>query len=187
MKILTKKQFLENKEFYIKEIISGKVFIYPTDTIYGIGCNATLSSKINKIKEIKQRENKPFSIIAPNKIWIKENCEIQEKYLEKLPGPITLILKIKNKNCISKEVNNSSNTLGVRIPNNWFSKIIKKANIPFITTSVNISGQKHITNIDELKTSIKNKVDYIINSGTLSGNPSTIIDLTSNKVKIIKR
>jgi len=187
-KTITKNEFIENEKLFIKEIKSGKIFIYPTDTIYGIGCDATNSTAVNKIRIIKERETKPFSVIAPNKQWIRDNCfvnEITENWLNRLPGPYTLILKLKNRNIVSEAVT-STNTIGVRIPAHWFAKIIEKTKIPFVTTSVNLSGQQHIKNIQELEDKIKSQVDYIINDGILNNSPSTIINLTE-KEEIIKR
>lgn len=189
MKILTKEEFLENKEFYLKEIKKGKIFIYPTDTIYGIGCIATNPESILKIRDIKKRDKKPLSIIIPNKKWIEENCEIlgNKKYINKLPGPYTFIVKIKNGNVISKkEVIGDLDTIGVRIPNNWFSEFLCNNNIAFITTSVNISGEPPLTNISNLKDDIKERVDYIINEGVLGGKPSRVIDLTKREEEVIR-
>lgn len=186
---VSKSHVLEKESFFIKEIKSGKIFIYPTDTIYGIGCDATNNKSANKIREIKERESKPFSVIAPNKKWIKDNCaisQIAESWLNKLPGPYTLILKIKNKNAVSETVTNLD-TLGVRIPDNWFSDIVRKSEIPFVTTSVNIGGQPHINKISDLSSEIKEQIDYIIEDGTLNNKPSTVIDLSKNEEKIIFR
>ena len=89
-------QLNEIKDSLISELIKS-IFIYPTDTIYGIGCNAEESKLVEKIREIKNRDKKPFSIIAPSIKWILENCETTEKEISKyLPGPYTLILKKKN-------------------------------------------------------------------------------------------
>ena len=70
----------------IQEILSGKIFIYPTDAIYGLGCNAENIDAVNKIKEIKQRDkDKPLSVIAPSIDWIKENLIVDynlNKYLK---------------------------------------------------------------------------------------------------------
>ena len=74
-----------------------KIYVYPTDTIYGIGCDATNDKLVLKIRSIKKRDEKPFSIIAPSKDWIKNNFEIiHPEYLDKLPGPYTLVMKPKN-------------------------------------------------------------------------------------------
>jgi len=159
-----------------KQIKQGKIFIYPTDTIYGIGCDATNTKAVEKIKQIKQRDkDKPLSIIAPSIDWIEQNCIIPKdldlnKYL---PGPYTLILKKQKPNFLNHVSN--TNSLGIRIPDNKFTKQLQKSKIPFITTSVNLSKEKPITKIQELKKQIKGKVDIIIDEGELNGKPSTLI------------
>ncbi|MBI2499474.1 threonylcarbamoyl-AMP synthase [Candidatus Woesearchaeota archaeon] len=182
--IISKQQFLKNKKVYIKKIKQGSVFIYPTDTIYGIGCISTNKKSINRIKEIKQRTNKPFSIIVPSKNYILKKCKYNKnlkKHLKKLPGKYTLILELKNK----KLSPNKINTIGVRIPKHWFSKIVKEINLPIITTSVNISNNPYMTSLKDLSTEIKSKVDFIIYQGHLNNKPSKIINLITNQ--IIKR
>jgi L-threonylcarbamoyladenylate synthase len=167
-----------NQRELTSNIKEGKIFIYPTDTIYGMGCDATNKKAVDKIREIKQRDNKPFSIIAPSIDWIKENCFIDKglnikKYL---PGPYTIILKKKHRSFLSWV--SDTNYLGVRIPDNGFCKKIQKTKIPFITTSVNLSGESFAKSINEIKQEIKNKVDFIIkseNKSKLSGIPSTLI------------
>jgi len=190
MKTITKKQFLQNQKFYIKKIKSGKIFIYPTDTIYGIGCIATDKKSIKKIREIKKRYEKPFSIIIPGKRWIKQNCKINlkhKKYLKYLPGRYTFIIELKNNKTVStKEIIGDSKKIGIRIPNNWFAKFLMRNKFSFITTSVNYSGEPHITKISQIQDSIKKQVDYIINVGTLNNNPSRIIDLTKKLIKRIR-
>ena len=100
----------------------------------------------------------------------KAKDEIIDKYL---PGPYTLILKKKDKNFLSHV--SQSETLGVRIPDNDFSKVVEKAGVPFITTSVNLSGEPFAKNINEIKKEILDRVDHIIDVGELNGNPSTLI------------
>lgn len=190
MKKISKEDIEKQTSFFIKEIENGKVFIYPTDTIYGIGCDATLSDSVQKIIDAKKREKKPMSVIAPSKDWIKENCILKkefEKHLDKLPGPYTLVLKLKDKNAISKNVNSGLDTIGIRIPNNWFSQIIAQTGNPFITTSVNITGEPFVTDPDQIEESILEYIDYVIDDGTIFGSPSTLIDLSGDKEKIIKR
>ena len=195
MKKISKTYLLNNKEFFLSEMIKGKIFVYPTDTIYGIGGIATLDRTVKKIRDIKSRDSKPFSIIAPSKKWINDNFSIEENniYLDKLPGPYTLILnyrnldKENNNNIVSKETAKSLTSLGVRIPNHWISDLIQELNIPFITTSLNISGEPPYKKLNNLDKKIEEKVDYIIDEGELNSNPSTIIDLRDNNIKEIKR
>jgi L-threonylcarbamoyladenylate synthase len=156
-----------------KEILAGKIFIYPTDTIYGIGCNALNKEAVNKIREIKKRDMKPFSVIAPSKNWIKENCIVDLDIDKYLPGPYTLILKKKDKTFL-KHVSESE-TIGVRIPDNNFTELVQKSEVPFVTTSVNFSGEKPANKISEVSKEILEEVDFIFNSGELSGKPSTLV------------
>lgn len=186
MEKITKDEFLEKSEFYFDEIKKGKIFVYPTDTIYGIGCDALNGKSIEKIREIKKRDSKPMSIIVPNVEWIKENCVVDENgedKLAKLPGPYTFIVKLKNQEAISrKELVRDLEGIGVRIPNNWFSEWISKNNLVFVTTSVNISGEAHLVNPNNLEKEIENEIDYLIDDGPLTGKASTIINLLNNEI-----
>mgnify|MGYP000094311171 FL=1 len=186
MEILTKEEF-KNKWEIIRRRIKKEplVFIYPTDTIYGIGCNATDKIAVEKVREIKKRYDKPFSIIAPNNDWIKNNCKTSKKsdeWLEKLPGPYTFIFQLKNKEAVAHNVSFEVN-LGVRIPKNWFSKIVKELDSPFVTTSVNKTGEDFMKSIDDLDEEIKKQVDFIIYDGEINGKPSTIVNFIDNKIK----
>ncbi len=163
-----------NEKQIIENIKKNKIFIYPTDTIYGIGCNAEDEDAVEKIKKIKQRDkDKPLSIIAPNVRWIKDNLIIDLDLSKYLPGPYTIILKKKNPDFL-KWVSNTD-YLGIRIPDNEFTKIINKSNLPFVTTSVNLSGEQNIKKINEIKQEIMKKVNYVIDSGSLAGRASTLI------------
>jgi L-threonylcarbamoyladenylate synthase len=165
----------ENEERLIHLIKKGYLFIYPTDTVYGIGCNALIEESVKKIKQIKARDkDKPLSIIAPSKQWIFENLIANEELIDNyLPGPYTLLLKKKNPEFLKEA--SSTGILGVRIPAHEFTKLIEKAGVPFITTSVNLSGEKPSSKIEDIKIDILEQVDVVINDGALSGTPSTII------------
>ena len=184
MKIINQKEVFKHKE----SILKGAIFIYPTDTIYGIGCNALIKESVDKIRQIKERGNIPFSIIAPSKEWIYQNCTIDEQakeWIEKLPGPYTLILKSKNKH-LSENVSPGLSTVGVRIPKHWISKFVNELGIPIITTSVIKHTKGNMTSLKDLDPDIKTSVELILYEGAIKGKPSTIIDLTNN-AKIIDR
>jgi L-threonylcarbamoyladenylate synthase len=184
--ILTKEKFLKNmNEKKFIEKLAKSVFIYPTDTIYGIGCNALDEKAVQRIRDIKLRESKPFSVIAPSKQWIHDNCIVNkqiEEHLKKLPGPYTLVMKLKNKKTVASSVNMNLNTIGVRIPDHWLSEIITKLNFPIVTTSVNLSGQEHMTSLENLNYDIKKKVDFIVYEGQKNSKPSTVINCTAFEI-----
>lgn len=189
MRIITREE-LSNDHLRLLRVIKQSVFIYPTDTIYGIGCNAENSRLVGKIRKIKNRPDQPFSIVAPSKKWIHVNCHVNEeivKWLENLPGPYTLILKIKKKNCIAKSVNNGLPTIGIRIPDNWFTNYISSMGVPIITTSVNKSGEEFMTSIEDIDLDIKNNVDLIIYDGQKKSRPSTLVDMANEKIQIEER
>jgi len=188
MRILNFEELNLEKQSIIDSVVTGSVFIHPTDTIYGIGCNAQNSNAVKKVRQLKGRATNPFSVIAPSLEWIHENCIVTkeaEEWLSKLPGPYTLILKLKN-NCVAKEVNPGLKTLGIRIPNHWINKVIAEAEVPVVTTSVNRANEDYMTSLEDLDPLIKSGIDFVIYEGNKEGKPSKIIDLTE-KVKVIER
>ncbi len=188
--MISKEQFFGSKKYYLKKITDGAVFIYPTDTIYGIGCDATNDAAVRRIREAKKRSDSPFSVAVPSKSWIKENCILSaeaKKWLDKLPGPYTLLLKLKNKNAAASSVNPKTDVLGIRMPDNWFSKVIAELNLPIVSTSANVTAKKHMTSLNDLDREVAAKVDFIIYEGKKASSPSTIVKLYGRKAEIIRR
>ncbi len=190
MRILTKEEFFLHKEQWYSAIKKGAVFMYPTDTIYGIGCNAKLDNAVQKIRKAKERVSNPFSVIAPGKQWIREQCEVTtqaEEWLAKLPGTYTIIFRLRNKKSVSKSVTMGNDTLGVRIPKHWISAIVAELGIPIVTTSVNKAGKDFITKPSEMEESIRDQVNFAIDDGILSGKPSTLIHADKENIEIVER
>ncbi len=190
MKIISKSEYLAQKDNYLSLIKSGSIFIYPTDTIYGIGCNALVNNSIKKIRDMKERPSMPFSIIVPNKEWIYQYCEVgkhAEEWIAKLPGPYTLVLKVKMKGFFSDEIAPGLDTIGVRIPAHWISDIAKDLGYPIITTSVNKKGASYMTSTENLDADIEQKVELMIYEGEKNGRPSEIIHLENEQVVSKKR
>jgi tRNA threonylcarbamoyl adenosine modification protein (Sua5/YciO/YrdC/YwlC family) len=190
MRVISKDELHHQKEQFKDQISQGNIFIYPTDTIYGIGCSINNIDAIKKIRDIKKRpENKAFSIIAPSKEWIKEHCEVNgevEKWLDKLPGPYTLILKLKKVNETFSVVNGGTDTIGVRIPNHWISGFVKELDHPIITASVNYRGEDFMTSLEDLNEDIKSRTHFILYEKELSGNPSTMVNLANIEMDLRK-
>lgn len=159
---------------FVQDIKNGAVFIYPTDTIYGLGCDATNEGSVSMIRDIKNKDVRPMSVIAPSIEWVKENCIVEDDLLEKyFPGPYTLILKKKNPEFM-KHVS-SSETLGVRIPDAEFTKLVEKAGVPFITTSVNFTGEPYAISISDIDKKLMDAATIVIGVGKLDGRPSTLV------------
>ena len=190
MSIISKEEFLKDVDDYRRKISEGAVFIYPTDTIYGIGCDATNPESVLRIRKIKHRESNPFSVAAPSKEWIRKNCVLSahaEKWLEKLPGPYTLLLKLRNKNAVAEQVGPGTGVLGVRMPGNWFCREAAHLKIPIVSTSANVTGQQHMRSIEDLNREVSESADFIVYEGHKEGRPSSLVRLTGDEPEIIKR
>jgi L-threonylcarbamoyladenylate synthase len=178
MEELTKSEVVMRQNELLQRIIDGEVFIHPTDTIYGIGCSATDERAVKKIRKLKERPDAPFSVWAPSKQWILDNCEVRdEQWLNQLPGSVTLIMKLKKKSGIAKSVSPGSNTVGVRLPDHWFSGFVERLGVPIVTTSVNRAGRLFMTSLEDLDADISNGVRFVVYEGEKSGRPSKIVHL----------
>lgn len=175
-----------------KKTLQGKIIAFPTDTVYGVGALIDDDEAINKIYELKNRDlNKPLAILASSIDDIlpyikKPNNEIISIMKKYWPGALTIIFE--KTHLVGDNITKGLNTVAFRIPNsNLVLEILKKTG-PLATTSVNISGNTPINNYEEIMKSFGEKIDYIIGKDEVSSNiSSTIIDVTSNKVKIIRQ
>lgn len=168
-----------------KRIAKGEVFIYPTDTIYGIGCDATNVESITRIFDIKQRQRgKPFSVAFSDMQMLLRYVDVdegqKEAMAEKLPGAYTFIV---NKKGIPDAATAGLPTVGVRIPDfGPLKRLIAKAKVPIVTTSANTSGEHPASTIQEISHQLLNSVDFAIDAGRCgSGVASTVIDLATGK------
>ena len=168
----------------VRRIKAGDVFIYPTDTLYGIGCNAPKAESVERVRKIKGT-GKPLSVIAPSPEWIFRNLIVDSPgWLEKLPGPYTLIVW-KKKASLLKECSPGPK-LGIRIPSHYFTGFVAEAKVPFVTTSANISGQEPGTKLANMPVKLTSKVDVFIDDGEIKGKPSTVVDLTEPQPRVVR-
>jgi L-threonylcarbamoyladenylate synthase len=174
----------------ISAMRDGSIIVYPTDTIYGIGCNAANAASVEKLRKAKGRDrDRPFSVIAPGKEWIWKNCVLssvnKDLLNNMLPGPYTMIVRASS--CAPRAVVLSSGTLGVRIPKHPFSVLIGEAGVPIVTTSVNLSGERPVTRIADIPPEMVPFISIAIDAGAIEGNASRIFDLTSDDIKTVRR
>ncbi len=177
-----------------QEIKKGSLIIYPTDTVYGLGAVITNEQSINNVYLAKSRSfSSPLIALLSSVDKVEEVAYVSDKnLLKKLakafwPGALTVILKRKEH--IPSIMVSGGDTIGVRIPNlDLAIKIIDLAGGILATTSANISGEATPKSYDELSETIKSKVDILIDSGKCKlGEASTIIDLTSDVPKILRK
>ena len=149
-----------------KMLTQGKIILYPTDTIWGIGCDATNEEAVKKIFTLKQREDSKSMIILLAEINEITNYvttlygEILN-YLSNATQPTTVIYE-GGKN-VAKTLINNDGTIAIRIVEDEFCKIlINKTGKPLVSTSANISGEPSPANFSEISAEIKNGVDYVV-------------------------
>ena len=172
----------------------GGVIIYPSDTCYGIGCDARNTRAMDRVAAIKGRDHaKKFSVIVRDLEHVRSLTAIttaQEEILNAyLPGPYTFIL-MNTDFTVAK-----TNTLGVRIPNNLVTAALSASfGEPYITSSANFSGMGAVYAISDLYTSFldtlppEEQPDLILNAGNLPVVPaSTVVDLTQPTPTIIRQ
>ncbi|MFH1649624.1 MAG: L-threonylcarbamoyladenylate synthase [Candidatus Woesearchaeota archaeon] len=178
MQVFSKKDFEPGDA---KTTFADSFFVYPTDTVYGLGCDATDEVMVKELRNIKRRHSNPFSVIVPSKKWIYDNCIVDqqaEEWLKRLPGPYTIILKLKNPNAIARSVNPASETIGVRFPDHWITELVAEFGKPIITTLVNPDGELLVSAQEDIVPEIRTRVSFMIDEGPRRGMPSTIVDLT---------
>ena len=164
---------------------NGNIIIYPTDTVWGIGCDPFNQKSVDNLFKIKGKKEEGLSILINNKELISEYCLMTKKnktIINKLfPGPVTVILKSKVN--FAKGVARNGN-IAIRIPNNKTSISLAKEN-PIITTSANMHGMDVVKDMNEAREIFGNSCIYL-NGEEPIGIESTIINLTGKIPKIVR-
>lgn len=185
---------MSSKEKILKlvDIIkSGGVVAFPTETVYALACDATNVKAVERIYSIKKRDNtKPLSVIVSNIENIKRYAHVggvERKIIESFsPGPITYVLEIRDKKNLS-DLLIKDNNLGFRIPDHQLAlEILSRCNMPLVATSVNLSGEKSATNIDEISGEMKKNIDFIVDGKPGKGISSTVVKLSKGSVEILR-
>jgi len=173
----------------VQIINEGGIVIFPTDTVYGIGCDPYNQKGVLSLYKIKKREKtKPFPVIGYSKKELEKIAEFNDK-AEKIaemfwPGPITLILKVKDEN-IRKSLG-LGKKIAVRVPNNQCVLSLLKECKLLVATSANISGTTSLTDPNDCKRDLHG-YDLLLDGGILSDDgESTIVEIDRNKLRIVR-
>jgi L-threonylcarbamoyladenylate synthase len=175
-------------------IKEGGIILYPTDTVWGIGCDATNPEAIAKIYQLKQRAETKSMIVLMNgeKMMynvFKEIPEVAWQIMDLSEKPTTLILD--NPRNVAPNLIATDKTLGIRLVKEPFCfKLMERMKKPLVSTSANISGQPTPKSFKEISPEIIKGVDYVVNlhREKICKNPSTIIKLTNDsQVKVIRK
>lgn len=174
----------------IKVLADGGVILYPTDTVYGLGANIFDRKAVKRVFNIKQRSYlKPLSLLVSSTDAIPLVSRVSINQLNTinkyLPGPYTFILK--KSGIVPLYLTSGSSSVGVRVPKSEIACSLASV-FPITTTSANLSNKETLDTPEEILKQLNCEVDLVIDAGSLnSRNPSTIIDLTSDKPVFHKR
>lgn len=174
---------------------NGGVILYPTDTIWGLGCDATNPDAVKKIYDIKKREDNKSMIVLADQVgrlfsYIDEIPDVALDVMELTEKPLTVIFE-GAKNLAENVINQEDKSIGIRITSDDFcQKLIQRFKKPIVSTSANISGESFPSIFDDIDENIKTQVDYIVEhrqSDTKKVAPSAIMKIgQGGTIKIIR-
>ncbi|MBF0170139.1 MAG: threonylcarbamoyl-AMP synthase [Nitrospinae bacterium] len=171
---------------------AGGVMVYPTDTIYGIGCDVYQPKALKKIETAKERDaGKPFSFVCRDVAQISEFAFVSNwtyrLMTRLLPGPYTFVLEARRTN-LPKKMVGKRNTVGVRIPDNDVCRtLVELIGTPLVSTSLNRAGESPVADLADIPPELARHIDVAIDVGPLLGDPSTVIDATGPAPVVLRQ
>jgi tRNA threonylcarbamoyl adenosine modification protein (Sua5/YciO/YrdC/YwlC family) len=184
---------------HIRQIVdlleNGAIIIYPTDTVYAMGCDIKASKSIEKIARFKglNPKNPDLSLIFHDMSQLSEYTIIRDNNIFKLlkrnlPGPFTFIVQANNQ--IPKLFKNKKKTVGIRIPdNNIVLELVRELGRPIITTSIHDPDEiiEYTTDPELIHEKYNDFVDAVLDGGFGNNEASTIVDCTGDEIEIIRQ
>lgn len=174
-------------------LAAGGLVIYPTDTVYGLGCSVDNKNAIEKIHLIKrQRADKPFSFVCSDLTHISEYAHVSNAAFKTMkhliPGPYTFILTATKMKQFPKILVSKRKTVGIRVPDSPVTlALIKELGHPILSTSVTLENGEIINDPERIAAHFNSVVDMIIDGGPLTSEPSTVIDLTGDEPVVVRQ
>jgi tRNA threonylcarbamoyl adenosine modification protein (Sua5/YciO/YrdC/YwlC family) len=171
---------------------AGGIVIYPTDTVYGLGCSVENKNAIERIHLIKrQRTDKPFSFICSDLTHISEYARVSNpafKIMKRLiPGPYTFILPAGRMKALPKILVSKRKSVGIRVPDSRVAlDLVRQLGHPILSTSVTTDDGELLNDPATIGEHFNNIVDMIIDGGALTSEPSTILDLTEDTPVVVR-
>ena len=168
-----------------------QIIAFPTETVFGLGVFYDDEKAYNLLNQVKnRREDKPYTMMLSDVKEISNYAFIKDKYLpiinKYMPGSLTILVNAKS--CVPAYVTHNTGVIGIRIPSNKEAldllKFVKK---PLLVPSANKADQKPALSADEVKAIFNDEIAVIISGEISSGEPSTIIDLTGDEIKLIRK
>lgn len=186
---------VEDIEIVAKGISQGKIAIFPTETVYGIGTSAFDERACKKIYEMKKRPNdKPLIVLVLDKEMlfdiVQKTNDIENKLIEKFwPGPLTIIFEKKDNGKLPNVVTSGKNSVGVRMTDGKIAQLLlKKSGVPIVAPSANLSGMPSGTRMSNIIEAFGEKVDYILDCGDIEDTTtSTIVKVEGDIIYVLRQ
>ncbi|RTZ90439.1 MAG: threonylcarbamoyl-AMP synthase [Deltaproteobacteria bacterium] len=175
----------------VEALNNGGVIAYPTDTVYGIGCDLFNKGAIEKVYQIKGKQrNKPLSFICSDLSDISQYAYVQDyayKIMKRLlPGPYTFILQATK--LVPKIVQTKQKTVGIRVPDNRICfEIVKGLGHPVINTSITHNQDQLFDDPELIRESYGHQLTYIVDGGIIAAEHSSVIDLTGPAPVVLRK
>jgi L-threonylcarbamoyladenylate synthase len=175
-----------------REVVRGGVILYPTETMYGLGCDATNESSVRRLFAIKLRpETRPMLVLIGNTTMLNKLTGKVPQLASSLmkhywPGPLTILLEVGKD--VPQALTSGTGRIGVRMPGSTFCmKLLEVSGRPIVSTSANISGRAIPSDVASMKDAFLDKVDLFVDAGSLRRSlPSTIIDVNGTSLTLIR-
>lgn len=168
----------------------GGIIVYPTDTVYGLGCDITQRDAIDRVIRIKGRDpKKPMSFVCADLTHISRYAAVSDlayRILKRfLPGPYTFVLPASRET--PKILQTKQRTVGIRMPDHPVpAALVAALGEPLLSTSANRSNEQTIADPDELESRLGHDIDLILECGPLPVLPSSVISLVDDRVEILR-
>lgn len=174
----------------VEALKNGGIIVYPTDTVYGLGCDITQRSAVDRVIRIKGRDpKKPMSFVCADLTHISQYANVSDfayKILKRyLPGPYTFVLPASRET--PKILQSNRRTVGIRIPDHPVPRaLVAELGEPLLSTSANRSSEETVSDPDDLEVRFAHDVDLILECGPLPVLPSSVISLVGDRVEVLR-
>lgn len=175
----------------VEQLRQGALIAYPTDTIYGLGCDIFNRHGVKNIYRIKQRNpRQPFSFICADLSDATNYAQVSNfafKIMKRhLPGPYTFVLEATK--VVPDSLTTRQKTVGIRIPDDPIAlAIVQELGHPLVTTSANISGEAPLHDPADIDLAMGRMLDLIVDGGKRYGDPSTVISLIDDRIEVLRK
>lgn len=168
---------------------NGGVVIYPTDSVYAMGCSVGSSKGVDRLRQLSGKDSKEMSLIFGSISSVSEYCKVDNATFKLLkrntPGAITFIMKSLSR--LPDKVVAKRKTIGVRIPNNNITRsLVELLEEPILSTSLKSEEDEYLTDPELINEMLGNQVDCVIDGGIGNTTPSAIVDVSGDEIEILR-